>query len=424
MAAIRPFAGIRYSPEHVRLGGVLAPPYDVITPSQLEALYGRDLRNITRVDFGMSYPDDEPGVNDRYTRAAGFVESWLELGVLVRDEAPSLYLADHEFHAPEGAIRHRRGVLALVRAVPWEQSELRPHERTLREPKEDRLQLLRATGMQTSPVFAIWKDASGIDDVLTAVVDGPPLIGGRTDGEFGSEKHLLWRVDDPGAVERIEAALQPATLYVADGHHRYETAVAYAAQRRAEGAPGDAPSQFCLVYLAASDDPALAILPTHRLIRRKAGIAYSLDDLWARLSDEWDASPSPDLDTAFAEAGSLRRSHHAYAVAAPDGSAVLRRPRAETGSPRERLDTAVLEREVLLPAGLTVEDIAAGALAYTRDVTELKRAVSAGEAALAFAVQPVTPAEVMAVADAGETMPQKSTYFYPKVPTGLVLYQV
>ena len=221
-------------------------------------------------------------------------------------------------------------------------------------------------------------------------------------------------------------SLKPATRYVAVGQHRYETAVADAAERDASepDAPPDAPFRWCLVYMSSAGDPALVILPTHRLVRPAHGVAYSLDDLWARLDDVWDEEPAATLTEAMARCAELRPDDHAFAAVAHDGVAVLRRPRRAGESPREALDAAVLESEVLAPAGVPREAIVAGALAYTRDLDELDRAVATGDAVLGFGMQPVTPAEVIAVADAGDTMPQKSTYFYPKVPTGLVLHQV
>ena len=186
MARISPFRGIRFNPALVRLGGVLSPPYDVIDSAHRDALYGRDLRNIVRVDYGISHADDVPGTRDPYTRAAAFLTSWLDLGILVREAEPTIYVAAHEFTHPDGGLRRRRGILAIVPALPWERSDLRPHERTLREPKEDRLALLRTTRVQTSPVFALWSVVSGMDDLLADVTSGPALLGGRTDGELGS----------------------------------------------------------------------------------------------------------------------------------------------------------------------------------------------------------------------------------------------
>jgi uncharacterized protein (DUF1015 family) len=426
MATVEPFEGTRYNPEHVKLGGVLAPPYDVITDEQRDALYGRDLRNIVRIDYGLRFPNDVAGVDDSYTRAASFLESWRELGILVRDHPPGYYVVDHHFDDPDGGVRVRRGLLATVTATSWERSDLRPHERTLRGPKLDRLALMQATRAQTSPVFALWQGADDIGAQLEHAASGTALLGGRIDGEIGSEKLLLWRVADPGHVAAIAETLLNASLYIADGHHRYETAAAYAEERRAAApdAPADAAFERCLVYLAAADDPGIRILPTHRLVRPAPGIAFSLDDLWARLDDSFETEAAADATSALAIAASLRATHHAFAVVAHDGAAVLRRPRRTVESPRDALDVAVLEREVLGPAGVSAEAIAGGALAYTRDVAALDAAVRRGEAVLGFGVTPVTTAEVIAVADAGETMPQKSTYFYPKVPTGLVLFEV
>ncbi len=426
MATVEPFLGTRYNPEHVKLGGVLAPPYDVINDEQREDLYGHDLRNIVRIDYGISYPQDVEGVDDRYTRASSFLTSWRDLGVLVRDQPASYYVVDHQFQHPDGTQRRRRGLLGTVAATPWESSDLRPHERTLRGPKADRLALMRATRAQTSPVFAVWANAGGIEETLEGLATGDALLGGRIDGEIASEKLLVWRVAGPRQVAAIAGALRGAGLYVADGHHRYETAAAYAAERRAAepDAPPDASFEHALVYLAAADDPGITILPTHRLVRPGPGIAFSLDDLWARLDDVYETVPAADGRAALAAASSMRDSHHAFAVVAHDGAAVLRRPRRAGGSPRDRLDVAVLETEVLEPAGVTREMISGGALTYTRDPDGLDAAVRSGEATLAFGVSPVTPGDVIAVADAGETMPQKSTYFYPKVPTGLVLFEV
>jgi uncharacterized protein (DUF1015 family) len=424
MADLRPFRGLHYSPDLVQLGGVLSPPYDVISPLQQEALYGRNMRNIVRVELGKEYEGDVPGERDRYTRAHEHLQAWLRLGVLVRDSTPALYASSQEFETPAGERATRRGVFGLVPAVPWAGSQLRPHERTLRAPKEDRLALLRATRVQTSPVFAVAAGAAGLLTILTQAASGPGLLGGRMEGEMGAEKHILWRCDKEATLASLQAALSGARLYVADGHHRYETAVAYAEERRrAEpDAPSDADFAYCLVHVVSADDPSLMILPTHRLVRPGPGIAFSLDDLWARLDDAFEIQPEANVAAAVARAAALRSSRHAFTAVAPDGAAVLSRPRRRQGSPRDRLDVTVLEEEVLAPAGLSAEAIAAGGLSYTRDAGSLEPAVRGGDALLAFAVNPVSVEEMIAVADAGETMPQKSTYFYPKVSAGLVLH--
>ena len=282
----------------------------------------------------------------------------------MRDDRAGFYVVDHFFRHPDGSVR--TPPRACSRRWQRRHGNPRtsvPHERTLSGPKEDRLALMRATRTQTSPVFAVWTDAGRIAETLDRVATGTALLGGRIDGEIASEKLLLWRVARPGAGGRDQqTALRRAALYVADGHHRYETAAAYAAERRAAepDAPPDAPFERCLVYLAAADDPGITILPTHRLVRPGPGIAFSLDDLWARLDDAYETVPAADGRAALDAAAAMHATHHAFAIVAHDGAAVLRRPRRAGGSPRDRLDVAVLETEVLGPAGVSRDMISGG----------------------------------------------------------------
>ena len=403
---------------------MLAPPYDVISPEQREALYGRDLRNIVRIDYGRHETGDRPGVEDRYTRAAGHLESWLKLGVLARDPQRAVYVADHTFVAEDGRVRTRRGVYVRTPARPWDEADVLPHERTLRGPKEDRLALMRATRMQTSAVFALWDRAPGITEALAAATERGPDAAGATDGEVGVERHRLWVVDDPADLAAILEALSASRLYIADGHHRFETAATYAAERRAAepGAGEDADFEMTLLHLCAADDPAIEVLPTHRLVRPTAGVPDRVADLLARLGGAFSAEPAPSLAAAVAAARLRRDSEHALAVAAADGAFLLHRSRHEGVSPRAALDVSVLQEEILeRGCGLDAEAVAQGALAYTRNVDEAEESVAAGTAALAVCLNGCTTGEIIAVSDARETMPQKSTYFYPKVPTGLVL---
>lgn len=420
MAAVLPLRGVRYNPEHIKLGGVLAPPYDVIGDEQREALYGRDLRNIVRIDYGKPMDGDVIGERDVYTRAAEHLQSWLDLGILVRDERPSVYVSDHEFPAADGSVHHRSGVFVRVPARPWSESEVRPHEHTMRGPKEDRMALMRATGMQTSPVFVMWEGADRIGEILDRITATEPLMGGRTDGEVGGEKHLLWQVDDEATVQAVLEALAPARLYIADGHHRFETAAAYAAERRAAGDAEDADSQYTLLYACDAQDPSLLLLPTHRLVRPRQGVPYSVDDLLYRIDDAWDATPVQNVDelkvSLFRDSG-----NHDVGVITRHGMATLTRTRRMDASARDGLDVTVVQEELLAPCGIGETELREGAVGYTRDVDEAACAVAAGEAAMALVLNPCSTADVIAVADEGGVMPQKSTYFYPKVPTGLVL---
>jgi uncharacterized protein (DUF1015 family) len=384
-------------------------------------LYGRDLRNVVRIDFGLPYPDDVAGRSDVYTRAAAHLQSWLELGILVRDERPGLYLVAHEFEAPDGTPRRRLGLIGRVPALPWDRSEVRPHELTLRGPKEDRLTLLRTTHAQTSPAWLLWDGAPGLGARLTEIARGRALLGGRFDGEMGTEKVLVWQVSDARDLAEIGSLLDPATLYIADGHHRFETMAAYAAERRDAGDGAQADSQFALVYASAADDPALVVLPIHRLVRPGPGLPVGREELLVRLGGDWELEPVADPLASLARLGERRAAEHAYVLVAPDGAAVLRRPRRQTGSCRDALDVSVLQSEVISGCGIGEVELRESALDYTRNPADAVRAVGDGRAALAFLVSPCTSHEVMAVADARENMPQKSTYFFPKVPTGLVI---
>jgi uncharacterized protein (DUF1015 family) len=421
LARLHPLRGVRYNPEHVRLGGVLAPPYDVISPARREELYGCDLRNIVRIDFGQPYPDDVAGRSDVYTRAAAHLRSWIDLGILVQDTQPGLYLVAHEFETPNGTQQRRLGLIGRVPALPWERSEVRPHELTLRVPKEDRLALMRTTQAQTSPVWLLWDGAPGLGRRLSEIAEAPALLGGRFDGEMGPEKVLVWQVSDRAVLAEIGALLDPSTLYIADGHHRFETMAAYAAERRAAGDGADADSQFALVYASAAEDTALVVLPIHRLVRPRPGLPISQGELLARLGGTWELEPVADPVASLARLGERGATEHAYVLVAPDGTAVLRRPRCDPGSRRDALDVSVLQSEVISGCGIGEAELRESALEYTRDPADAVAAVRDGRAGLAFLVSACTSREVMAVADARENMPQKSTYFYPKVPTGLII---
>jgi uncharacterized protein (DUF1015 family) len=424
LSAPAPLRAVRYDPARVDLGAVLAPPYDVISEAQREGLYARDPHNVVRVDFARDEPGDEAGVSDRYTRAAAVLRARLDAGILIRDPRPALYVADHEFVAAGGERRTRRGIYVRTPALPWDEAAVLPHERTLRGPKEDRLRLMRATLTQTSAVFSLWDRAPGIDEALAAATAREPDAEGVTAGEVDSERHRMWVVDDPAGVAAVLEALGPSRLYIADGHHRFETAATYAAERRAAepGAGTDADLGMTLLHLCAADDPAIEVLPTHRLVRPGPGVPDRVADLLARLDGAFTAEPAASLEAAVAAAAAHRDAEHALAVAGADGAFLLLAPRRGGVSPRAALDVTVLQ-EVILErgCGLSADAVAGGALSYTRDVPQAEECVAAGSAALAVCLNGCTTAEIIAVSDAHETMPQKSTYFYPKVPTGLVL---
>lgn len=424
MARVRPLRGIRFDSTRVALGQALAPPYDVISDAERDRLYARDLRNIVRIDYGADLEGDVAGVRDRYTRAAEHLESWLGLGLLRRDPEPTIYVHDHSFVTEDGRSLTRRGLFARVRALPWEEADVIPHERTMRGPKEDRLRLMRATRAQTSAVLLVWDRAPGLAELLARATARPPDEAAGSRGEVDREEHRLWAVDDPHEVLGVVEALAGSRLYMADGHHRFETAAAYAAERAAAepAAGGDSDFAWTLAHLCDATDPALEVLPTHRLVLPRAAVPRNLDELGARLPERLAMERLGSLEEAVGEAARRRADLHAVAVLAADGAALVTAERRRAASPRARLDVSFVEDELIGAAcGIGPADITAGALGYARRVDDAAAAVGAGTALLAVCLNGCTTQEIIDVSDAGEQMPQKSTYFYPKVPTGLVL---
>lgn len=427
VTTIAPLRGIHYSPVVGKLDNLLSPPYDVISDEERRRLVARDPHNIVRVDHPSPQLGDLPGVNDPYARAGRELEAWLEAGILVGDPSPSVYVTDHEFTSPLGhGMIHRLGILALAPALPWDCSPIRPHEKTLAGPKEDRLELMRRTRANTSPIFVMWDGAPDVRPLLEEIVAGSPLLVGETSGELGPERHRLWRVDSAPQVDALLLSLAPATLYIADGHHRYETTVAYL-QERARGGDDGAHLQSprVLSYLCDAGDPGLIILATHRLVRPGATSIRRVEDLSKLLDSDWNAEPvsTPSGALELVER-SRRRGENALTGVALDGLWVLSKDRGNPASTRTGLDVSILHDEILPLVGIGSEAVEHGGLGFTRDPEQAASAVTRGEAALAFLVAPPGIADVIAVADAGETMPQKSTYFYPKVPTGLAVWRV
>ena len=434
MADVRPFPAIRYAPGE-DLAAVVTPPYDVISPAAQARYYERSPHNIIRLELGREEPGDDE-LNNLYTRAATTFADWRLHGVL-RQDAPALYLYKQTF-AVEGRDYTRTSLLARVRLEPWEARVILPHERTMSKPKEDRLRLMRATAANLSPLMALYDDPSGELAALLA-----PTRAARADAAFvdeSGEGHRLWALHDTVLAERIAAFFRARKLYIADGHHRYETCLAYrdeqAALRKEALAPDDA-LNFTLMALSAIEDPGLVVLPTHRLLRDLDAMHLSTLDERARrhftIRDLGSVDPEHAL-AALAEETAAR--HAAFALVQPEDVRLLvlndagREAMMQLGGEYatastawRALDLAALHALVLDQAlGITPEMVRAGEhVAYTRDAAEAVAAVRAGQANAALLVAPTPPAAVRDVARAGDRMPQKSTYFYPKLITGLTI---
>lgn len=444
MADVRPVPGIRYAPE-IDLAAVVTPPYDVISPEAQARYYERAPESIIRLELGRDEPGDDELAN-RYTRAATTFASWRLQGIL-RQDAPALYLYEQRFHALGGE-RRRLSLLARVRVEPWEAGVVLPHEHTLSKPKSDRLKLTRATAATLSPIMALYDDPRGaLAKALAGPLQGTPEVA-FTD-EVG-EEHRLWVIRDAALIERVATFFRDRQLYIADGHHRYETALAYREELREarRELPLEDAANFTLMALSAIEDPGLLVLPTHRIVR---GVARErLPEFTHDLADLFESEPVlvdglETLDgleiaqvTAALSHASEGGARTAFALLAPEGARILRLTDAGRAAMDERagaharaseawraLDVAVLH-ELVLAHGLSIDEEAVRAgerVSYTRDPQEALDAVRSGAngAQLAFLLNPTPPAAIRDVARAGDRMPQKSTYFYPKLITGLLI---
>ena len=416
MADVRPFESVRYAPA-TDLSRALCPPFDTISPAEQQRLY--DLSPVNAVRLELPAADGDP-----YQAAARTLKAWLGDGVLVRDKAPAFYVFQQEFRHAD--VTYRRTVLfARLRLEPWENGVVLPHERTFSAPKVDRLNLLRALRLNTSPVFLMYADARlEIAPLLSQA------LGERPAAEFADAQGLsqrLVRVDDPDLIAAVSGGLSGEKLYIADGHHRYETALAF--RDESAGAAGERPEEFALAALAAVGDPGLLVLPIHRLVGVDLPPARALDSL-RRL---FDIDMRPSVHGLLAEMAARGETANVFGLAIhglPDLYLLtLRDPEAadhylppERSPAWRRLDAAIADHVILRGIfGLTegrMEDIRT--VWYSEDAEAAVAEVRSGRAGCALLLNPLPPPRVLAVADAGERMPQKSTFFYPKIPTGLV----
>ena len=429
MADIRPFSGIHYAPDlRPHLAALVTPPYDVISPEAQVAYYDRHPNNIIRLELGLDEPGDDT-LNNRYTRAAAIFAEWRLRGIMRQDERPTMYLYRQRFQSG-GKDYWRASLLARVRLEPWEAGVVLPHEKTMAKPKSDRLKLLRACAANLSPIMALYQDEQGTLQQLFKALNEFSPEADFTD-EAG-EEHWLLPITDEAHLRTIQDFFTHQRLYIADGHHRYETALAYRdelREMRKDLHPEDA-ANFVLMSLSAFEDPGVVILPTHRLIKgvaaeRVRGLAESLKPYFTLEALPASASATQALEALAAEAAA------AFVLVTAEQTFRLRaRPEvaqrmAATGHSAawQSLAVAILQTVALEEGlGLDAEAMTSGDfLTYIRDADAAVAAVQQGSAQLAALVRPTRVEQLRDVAAVGDRMPQKSTYFYPKLITGLVL---
>jgi uncharacterized protein (DUF1015 family) len=415
MARIQPFRALRYDATRVDLAEVIAPPYDVVARDERGDLYDRNPYNAVRLELTRSL--EEEATTD-YAEIRRRLEAWREEGVLVRDEDPGFYVLRQTFEVPGVGTLSRDGFFGALGLEDYARRIVRPHERTLAGPKADRLRVLRATRANLSPIFMLYEDREDfLAPILAEALAAPDAL---VIDAVGGVRHTLARLTDSEAIARVASFLAERPLVIADGHHRYETSLTYRDERRGDVPDPAAPFESTLVYLANAFSRGSLLLPIHRLVR-KGPVPTS--DGWARDLPGWSCETLP-----LASADDIREALETHLLphaaqpsfAADDGSGVLRIFWREEAL-GERLMVRLLEEEVLARAfGLDADAIRDGAVAFPKSAERAARDVREGEGVVALYLNALSPEDVFRVTAEGAVMPQKSTFFAPKIPTGLV----
>jgi uncharacterized protein (DUF1015 family) len=459
---VSPFRGIRYNQRIVGdLAQIICPPYDIITPEQQKLYYKKSDYNTIRLEF------PEP-TGDRYQRAAITFQQWLKHGILQLDSVSSFYLHDHHFEY-SGEMKVRRGLIARVKLEPWG-SGIYPHEETSPKAKSDRLQLMRACRANFSPLFSLYHDSERkVTPILSHVAQKKPLmslrvpiLSGRSNLPGSNEVHILWVITEPETKRELSQFLSSQPLYIADGHHRYETALTYQQERtkeqsdsfdssviatlngvkRKQSLTGKGAFNYVMIELVDFSDPGLLVLPLHRLVRGIAPSALAelekqLENFFTlefvSLSEDSLAPCHCERSALFVIASEAKQSHRSQGIVLGvlglhAGALVLLRRRQdislEAMMPGNR-SQAYREFGVSILNHIILDAVLSGAkdldVAYTVDLKEAYQQIKEGKYQLAFLLNPPQLKMVKAVADAQDRMPSKSTYFYPKLPAGLII---
>jgi len=437
MARIYPFPALRYNPAKVKVEDVVTQPYDKISPALQQKYYERSPFNLVRVILGLPEAGDDDQ-NNVYTRAAASLKQWRKEGVLLADHTPSIYAYSQTYAVPgePGAVRERRGFIALGEVVPYEEGIVFRHEKTLSKPKNDRLNLLRATRAHFGQIFMLYSDPVHSAEKLLFAANVPPDV--EVTDDYGVV-HRVWRVEDAATLNMVTAAMADKKLIIADGHHRYETALNYSREHKPEGtadrdprgmyqAPAYPEAALMMTFINM-DSEGLTILPTHRVVHGLEN--FSAQDFVSNAAEFFTIEKLPADANAKAVLESGADGAGRFFVATAEGNWLLTsKPETlaaalpEYSDRQRKVDVTVLHGVILEKLlGLTQESIANQTnLSYVRDAAEAQQMVASGKAQVAFLMCAATLDQLRDVAFAGEVMPQKSTDFYPKLLSGLTIY--
>jgi len=431
MAQIAPFRALRYDPQRVELSRVVTQPYDKITPEMQDRYYAASPYNLVRIILGKPEPADNPASNV-YTRAAGFLREWRKAGVFLQDAEPSIYRYVQRFTKPGGnAELERSGFIALGKVEDYSAKVVFRHEQTLAKPKADRLELLRATQAHFGQLFMLYSDPAAEIDRLLAVGEEPDI---DVRDEYGV-RHLVWKVCDPSLIDSVQTTMSGKQLIIADGHHRYETALNYRNERRAmarDANSGIAPPEMVMMTFINMNSPGLVILPTHRVVHGLASFsADSFRDSARRYFSVEEVDPSINEMRATVILREAGHAGTALLAVTPDRAFLLDTPRGNGSnifaglSLRQQFLDVVQLHKCVLEGVLGISEDAIrdqSNVSYVREIGEALARVRDGRANVAFLINPVRMQQVRDIALAGEVLPQKSTDFYPKLLSGLTIY--
>ncbi|HZW36698.1 MAG: DUF1015 domain-containing protein [Deltaproteobacteria bacterium] len=432
MAIVAPFRGIHFDP--VRTGDlskVISPPYDVISPEEQKALHNRHPRNIVWIDFGMAKEGDSPSEN-KYTRAAAHYRQWLAEGTLVQDAAPAFYYYEQEFAIPGMGSFVRKGFLGALRLSAFGEGEVLPHERTLSKPKEDRLALMRVTDAHMSPIFGLFSDPK--NEVLTSLRRGMAAFPDFQATDDLGIRHRVWKVEDPAAQKEAARKMADKKVFIADGHHRYETALAFRDEmRKKHGVRENAAWEHTLMFLCNMDDEGIVILPTHRGVHSLP--SFSEEEFAAKvrtmLPMETRKGTPEDAIHALEAAGKKGKAiawsaggGRFHLITFPDLGRFCGERLTKFPPELRPLDVVLLHGFLLEQVlGISPEAVTAGKhVKYYKDPAKAVSDLHSGVVQAAFFLNPVTVREFREVSLSGHVLPQKTTFFYPKILTGLLIF--
>ena len=415
MTVVRPLRALRYDTDRVDLSRVIVPPYDVIADDERGDFFDRDPHNAIRFELTRD-AGDEAAADYAWIRET--LDAWRAESVLVRDDAPAFYVMGQRYEAPDGQRLERIGFFAELGLAEYDERVVRPHERTLAGPRADRLKLLRASEANLSTVFLLYEDRRDtLGPILAEALERDDVARAA----FADVEYRLGRLEDPSAIEQVRAFMADRPSVIADGHHRYETALEYRRQQiEALGDHPDAPWQSTIAYFANAWAKGSLLLPIHRVVREIP--APSVPE-WQERLPGWTIRVLPAVDLEGVEERLARElaplaGQPAFVAEAADGTTLLVSWEAPLG---DELMGRIIDRDVRGAVfGLDPDAIRGGAVAFPKSARRAGQEIREGKGTVALYLNPMTPDDVFRVTEAGEVMPQKSTFFHPKIPTGMV----